>query len=921
MEFSAEYAGSSFTVTPSGPAWDLVLDIDVLPTAPTGARETVLIHLDYPWPSDPSLPHFQRDVALVLYVGTVPAQGPSGATLSKACDARTADPCRLDVVFAADQSGQFNPLSGNTSGESTALRLVGVGGGQGAFECPGLGQAVAEGSGIRLTPLPAEESKPAGGTCTVPFTVADVRGRTGTGQVAFDVTGFPQKPNAPVTAATRKGEVDVDVVLGAGMSARPPVESVRLFEGGSPVAASTCARLDAGTFRCTVTGLENAVPHTYTARSVNALGDESAMSGPLTTWAFVAPRFPAGGEPSYEDRVYGVGTDAGHGLVRIRSVCLEDNSAVAGQASSVRFTASLPGNAPIVLPATGSPACTTEQDVRVTGTGPFTFTATPVSGAEPPPIGTSTGSSESGGVVSPALVSRGAPSANPALAVAWYGADTVTTTFSPQWNSGNAGAAPPVGAFPDIRFLAWPAGDPAPVCGVTINSGGFTELTVSGPPSLVTKAGTTTAAFAVPGDLTVNAQYAFKACGTYGYGLAQSSVSASTTQWLFKRPAAPTASPMTFSPPAADMNDPSIRSVGGSATAPVMTWDLSAISDTPTSVPDFSGSTPSEAPPPGSTWELRYASGAAPTGPLPAGSPTAIRALAVGNQFVNWYAQWCFTADGSDFCSDASTAITPTSQYTGVPYGESRQVALVTQQTCLDQRDAWNAAIQNAGAAAVEAERVRIAEDAREHGFGPYPGRAATYQALYVDSGFEAYFGTSYVTGGSTAGYDADLVDWYLNPHTVGATTYPGFTALVNARMGEGMTQAQAEDASRTPALQGAQARANERAAAAGADAYAAAYADPSTIAAAELERADGEQAQYEAMKTSIAAPAVIASTTYASAPFTGPAGAVAANDATRRFGAITYDFASATASTAFNAAYIRAAFAAQYPSGYTCGS
>jgi len=927
MTFTASYAGSSFTVTPTGSPSDLVLEIDVSPTAPSGARETVSIHLDYPWPSDPSLPHFQKDVALVLYVGNVPAQGPTGATLTKACDAKTAEQCRLDVVFPTDQSGQFNPLSGNTSGESTALRLVGVGGGAASFECAGLGQAVVQGSGIQLTLLPAAESKPAGGTCTVPFTVADVRGRTGTGQVSFDVTGFPQAPNAPVTAASRRGEVDIDVPIGAGLGAHPAVDAVRLFEGGGLVTASTCARLDTGTFRCTVTGLENAVPHTYTARAVNTQGDESAMSPPLTTWAFVAPSFPTGGEPTYEDRVYSAQTDAGHGVVRIRSVCLQDNSAVAGQASSVRFSISLPGNAPVVLPASGSPACTTEQDVRVTGTGPFTITATPVSGAQPPPIGTGTGSNESGGTVSPALVSRGAPSANPALTVAWDGTSTVSMSFSPQWNSGNAGALPPVGTFPQIRFLAWLASDPAPVCTTTLNAGGYTELSVSGPASLVMKTGTTATTFAVPGELTVNEQYSFKACGTYGYGIAQSTISASTTQWLFKRPAAPTASPMTFSPASEDMNDPAILSVTGAPAAPVFTWDLSATTDVPTAVPDFSASMPAEAPPAGAVWELRYASGTSPTGALPAGSPTQIRSLAQGNQFVNWYAQWCFTAGGNDFCSNASAAITPTSQYTGVPFGQSRQLALVTQSVCVDQRDAWNLAIQNAGTAAVEARRVQIATDARENGFGPgYPGRAATFQSLYVDSGFEAHFGNDYVTGEDTSGWTgqlAELVDWYLNPHTVAGVTYPGFTQLVNAYLAAhpGSTQTQAEDASRVPALQGAQVRANQIADDAGTAAYNAAYADPTTIATAELERPGGEQAQYDAMKSTIVAPAAIASTTFASSPITVPAGAVAANDATRRFGAITYGFGAATPSSAFNAAYIKAALVAQYPAGYTCGS
>ena len=239
----------------------------------------------------------------------------------------------------------------------------------------------------------------------------------------------------------------------------------------------------------------------------------------------------------------------------------------------------------------------------------------------------------------------------------------------------------------------------------------------------------------------------------------------------------------------------------------------------------------------------------------------------------------------------------------------------------------WNAQIVAAGSAAVEAKRVQIATNARENGFPPsYPGRAAKFQSLYVDSGFEAHFGHDYVTGEDTSGWTgelAELVDWYLNPHTVGATTYPGFTQLVYdyIEANPGATQAQAEDASRVSALQGAAARANQIADQAGTDAYNAAYADAGTTATAELDRPGGEQTQYNAMKTTIAAPAVIASTSYASSPFaSAPQGVVAANDATRRFGTISYNFASATSSTAFNSAYIKAALTAQYPAGYTCG-
>ncbi|OJX67027.1 MAG: hypothetical protein BGO95_09825 [Micrococcales bacterium 73-13] len=960
MTFTATYGGGSFTVTPSGPPSDLTLTIDVSPTAPSGARETVAIHLDYPWPSDPSLPHFQKDVALVLYVGQVPAQGPSGATLTQACDARTPDACRLDVVFPSDRSGQFNPLSGNTSGASTALRLVGVGG-SGAFDCPALGQATAQGDGIRLTLLAAEENRPAGGTCVVPFTVADVRGRTGTGQVTFDVTGFPQKPETPVLAYSGAGTVQVDVALGAATRAYPAVTAVNLYEVGAPVPSSSCARLDAGTFRCTVTGLANAVHHLYAARTANARGDESALSGTLETWAFVAPGFPAGGAPTYEDRVYDAGTTSpSRGRLRIEAVCLEHNSAVAGETSTVRYAISLPGNPVITVPVDGATGCTAAQTVTVNGTGPYTVTATPISGATPPPIGTGTASAEGSGTVSPALVSHGSPGPAPSLAVSWNGTGSVTATFAANWNGGDLGTPPPVGSFPQIAFLAWPAGDPEPICSAAPNAGGFTELAVSG--AAVQRSGTVGATFSVGGagaDLLVNNRYAFKACGSHGYGLAQSAVTPATTLWLFKKPAAPADSPMTYAPAAADMA--SVYSFTGTATAPVLTWDLSAATDAPTSAPAFVP--PAEAVPPGSSWELRYASGTSPSGPLPSGSPTAIRSLVSGNQFVTWYAQWCFTASGTDFCSDASAAIAPTKQYTGIPFGSSASLALPTQSQCLAFfSDVNDHVIPSAGAARY-AQWWGIPDGTRPSGYhagsvldvaylggyGGHPGYTATYDGVYpanraghIESEYQANW--RFTPASDPAGPKGTVTNpaWQtrfeeLQSQYAAATGIPeppagpahDAWAVARDLWAEDQTNTWGHDtAAVAPGDAAARAEAAAAAAPEGVAARDAAAADEAVLRA---QPGGGDELAAAAMDAAAAAfqsaalPATVVNpatwTVAGQSPFAIlPSTTLVYDAGTHRFTGVVYAFGGASAPSTPRFDYVVAALQAHYPGGYSCG-
>ncbi|MBO9577953.1 MAG: hypothetical protein J7480_04185, partial [Microbacteriaceae bacterium] len=972
MVFTASYGGGSFKVTPTGPDYDLSLAIDVSPTAASGARETVSIHLDYPWPSDPSLPHFQKDVALVLYVGQVPAQGPSGATLSKSCDAKSIDACQLQVVFPADQSGQFNPLTGNTSGESTALRLVGVGGGSGSFECPALGQATAQGESIRLALLTAEESKPAGGTCVVPFTVADVRGRTGSGQVSFDVTGFPPKPSAPVTADSGEGFVQVDVVLGDAARAHPAVNGVRLYEAGALVPNQSCERLDAGTFRCTVTGLDNAVHHIYQARAVNEQGDESALSGPLTTWAFVAPSFPPGGEPEYEDRIYEPGTtDTNHGRMRLESVCLQGNSAVAGEASSIRYAIGMPGNPAVTVPVDPGTGCTADQLVTVNGTGGFTITATPVSGAEPPPIGTSTESNEGSGTVSPGLVSHGAPSAAPTLTATWNGTDAVAVSWSPQWNSGDAGAAPDTGAFPQVSFIAWLADDPEPVCATTLNAGGFTELTVTG--THVAATGTASASFSVGGsgaDLAVNDHYRFKACGTYGYGLAQST---QQVEWLFHKPAAPASSTMTYTPASEDMNDPSIHSWSGSATAPSFTWTLPSTDPVNNAGADLAAGAASlnanEPPPGASTWQVRYFYGTAGRpAKAPAGSPSAITNQPVsGNQFGSWYAQYCFNvaAEPDPFCSDWSAAITPTTQYTGVDFGTSATLTLPTQAQCqafFD--DVNNVTIPAAGQAAYDTW------------WNGYYGNV--YSAGYTDvvdgtthyPGYTEQYSASMATYYTPAAVAAETPNWQFDPippsYTapyVTPTTGPSGNAEWDAAFAgyqaayetasdgwngqplpDPMTDqwqydrdAWAEDKANTvwaPAkadavvLANAQAQSDTEAQDAGHAAQSAAAAQEAQIAAQpgagdDLREqaivAAGDQFEQNAALTSGLDPTTW--TLGAFTPMSNVTHVLARDPGTHLFTSITYGFAAATSLSLPAMAYVKAAVTAQLGSSYACGA
>jgi len=921
MAFSATYAGGAFRVTPTGPASDLELEIDVSPTAPSGARETVSIHLDYPWPSDPSLPHFQKDVALVLYVGAVPAQGPSGATLSTSCDAKSIESCRLPVVFPSDQSGQFNPLAGNTSGESTALRLVGVGGGSASFECPALGTASAAGDSIRMTLAAAEENKPPGGTCVVPFTVADVRGRTGTGQVTFDVTGFPPKPETPVTADSRRGEVDVDVVLGAALGAHPAVTGVRLYEAGAPVPNQGCARLDTGTFRCTVTGLQNGVRHFFAARTVNQQNDESALSGVLETWAFVAPRFAS--PPVYDDTVYDPAlTTTTAGRIEVGAMCLQDNSANADQASTVEISLST-GRTLDPIPV-GSDGCTAAQTFTVNATGPVVITATPVSGARPPRIGTVEGTYRGGGDTQ-TKVSHGRPASSPAVSVSWDGQDEVTASFAPDWNDGNL--SPTLAGYPELRVFAFPAGATPPGCAATLDADGHSALAVSGWPVAggAEQTGGTTGRFEVAGsggDLAVNQEYRFKACGTYGYGVAESPASAAT--WLVRKPAAPSniapGGSLTYTPVA---NPETMDEHGGVTSVgdgPVFSWSVP--DDPPTSNFVFRNASTLDAAP-GTGWQLRFATSSAE-----AAFASTAHVSTDGESYVfptnneTWFARYCFT-DGQTFCSEPSGAIGPEpGSGVGIDFGQTATLSLPTQATCSASVDDWNGQIVAAGETAVQDARTERANQARQAGYN------ARWEELVGASTYYETWSSEYEPAplGTSDPDDPNVPEGLRTAFRQGHGAHPdGFEDVYDPGQ---PNLAAARQAGRTAAEDYADAEA----AAAGQAAFDAAWADFDEATDAPDAREDAERARLQAIVgggvASVPAlrPALGGFTTPPLA--SGPAMSIidtSADPGRPEITGIRYDFTAgrASATTAPNdMSYVLALLRTELPSGgvYDCG-
>jgi len=712
MRFSWVYSGSEFGVSPasgtaspnaSGTNAELTVKADA--DARPGTRETLQVTVTYPYPprpGRPTPPDYRQTVNVALIVGMAPSQSPTGANLTLACNAKD-QPAGCDVlaILPGDGQGQFNPITAENASGDVSLRLAGLSGTAQRMECPGLATASVEGDRVQFAWLAAPDDKFPGGTCTVPFTVVDRQGRTGTGQILFNASGYPQAPSTPVTAAYTGDSVTIDVPLGAAAQAHPDLTAVRLYDAdsGAEMPGTSCARQSVGSYRCLVTGLANGVVRHIAAAAVNDVG-ESVHTAPLTTNAYLAPAVSLG--PNYDDQVYVAGTTtASQGVVKV-NVCAEHG------VKEFRFASSLGSVSPSVVGADANGCVATDTPLTVPA-GVNTITVTPVSSYSPPQVG-SDPRVTTGSPTTKTVYGRGRPSLSTQPTLAVNGAATqVIVSYALNSNYGDQ-ASPNGGdgtrGGTSVHVLAWntTAGAAAPTCsagntaagtggGLSVNAGGAVEA--SGPSA-------TQATFPIgSGGLTPNDTYRFVVCASYGYGYVQSSA---TSTVLFRKPAAPTASDMTYTPTATPSNIGDYYTAPTSGDGPAFSWGPMPDADSLTNnaAPDFAAQQSTLPPPSGGSWRTVY------------GTSTggAFTAASITDSTKTWYAKFCFTSGGQDYCSDPSAPIVSDSGSVGIPPSTTGSATLPTAATCQAALSSANSKIDAEGESAFAAKNQAIYDNA-----------------------------------------------------------------------------------------------------------------------------------------------------------------------------------------------------------------
>jgi hypothetical protein len=401
---------------------------------------------------------------VTLIVGVAPVDAPRGATFTQQCDATTSASCAITVVGLP---GEYDPFAGKPG---AGLKLVKVGTGA-TVSCPVATVAVSSATQV-VASWPG--ARPAGGLCPVPITVQDAQGRTGTGLLTIDVLSFPQAPLSVTTVAYSGTSVTLSVPLGDAAQAHPSVTGVVLLEGGAPVPNANCGPGGPGSYSCVVSGLVNGERHIYTARAVNSVG-QSVDTTPVETWAYSAPVVTNLTATSVYDPAR---TAPNAGVV---------NVAITAAADTVLFKVTSTNQ---TYPRTGD---VTEISFTLPpGTHPVDVI--PVSQFQPP-IGAP---NQDGAMRSVSVTAVGTPS-YPSSGTA-AGTPTSITLNGSTFERNSSPVA-------DEKFVAWRVSDGAPSCvmsgnTVVINGG------ISSPNRTIP----------VPSD----DNYYIKACGTNGYGLAQS---------------------------------------------------------------------------------------------------------------------------------------------------------------------------------------------------------------------------------------------------------------------------------------------------------------------------------------------------------------------------------------------------------------
>ena len=262
VTFSAVYSGEQFEYSVRGDTVTVTAKDKSVP----GKVDTVTVSL----PSDPDT----AAVSLALEVGPAPSELPKGGSVVKECTQASGSSCTVTVIGA---KGEVNPLPG------TALELVDV---KGASECSAMSFAMA--SATTVTASWTGDS--AGGKCEAVFSVKDAQGRVSgadrRGSISIDLLGFPAAPAELRQVSFGDGTATLAVSPGGASSSYPNAQGYALYRGSTKFA--TC---DANGVCPQVTGLKNGDKQTYTAKTVNSVG-ESKAAVMAQAWSYAPPAAP-----------------------------------------------------------------------------------------------------------------------------------------------------------------------------------------------------------------------------------------------------------------------------------------------------------------------------------------------------------------------------------------------------------------------------------------------------------------------------------------------------------------------------------------------------------------------------------------------------------------------------------------------------
>ncbi len=330
-------------------------------------------------------------------------------------------------------AGEYDPFDGKPG---SGLRLMSLGAGA---RCD-VASISTTGTKTITASWPRGGQAP-GGQCVIPFVVADAQGRTGTGTLTLDLQGFPQAPASVTTVGFTRSTVVLEVPLGEARRAHPGVSGVTILQDGAAANAS-CSPAGA-VYRCTVSGLTNGAPHTFTAAAVNAVGT-SASTSPHTSWAYAAPVVAnATATPEYRPGV----SDRGRGAVRVSIDAADD---------AVSFRIEETGE---VINRTGA---TTTADIALSP-GAQTLTIVPISQFQPP-----TGGGNEGGGFRTSVTVAGSVYFDPAATQATAVSNTAVNV------SGIAAQANGSAKGVQVTYVAWRSGN------VSCTANGDGSLSVSG---------------------------------------------------------------------------------------------------------------------------------------------------------------------------------------------------------------------------------------------------------------------------------------------------------------------------------------------------------------------------------------------------------------------------------------------------------